>query len=220
MQIHWFSIFCFHKLTLLSPPETARMSPVMDQLTFQTTSVKVFRIVGDHVTRSSLFHMITRRSWEQLAICDRGSPILGAQATSRTQSECTSKRFSSTQRSPSSFHILIVLSHPPVANRLIANPRSLFALPVSKVGSNTVDGHQETALHPIIWAFGIFLESHVPFSKLHVRIDTEPSEDPQASTRPYSAGAHATELTEESWLLYSCHFCHSPISFQTITFRS
>ena len=32
------------KLTLLSPPDIARMSPVIDQLACQTTSLKVFRI--------------------------------------------------------------------------------------------------------------------------------------------------------------------------------
>ena len=35
----------------------------------------------------SLVQIITRRSWEQLAIIDRLDPIDGAHATSRTQSE-------------------------------------------------------------------------------------------------------------------------------------
>lgn len=75
MQDHKPSLFSFHKLTLLSPPETPKMFPVSDQLTFQTTSSKVFRIVGVHVVPiSSVFQIMTRRSCEQLAIRDVGNP--------------------------------------------------------------------------------------------------------------------------------------------------
>lgn len=54
----------------------------------------------------------------------------------------------------------------------------------SNAGSGTVDGHQLTALQPIVWAFEIFLESHVPNSTLHVKIEIEPSELPHANINP------------------------------------
>lgn len=68
----------------------------------------------------------------------------------------------------------------------------------SNAGSGTVEEHHEIALQPIVCAFEIFLLSQTPYSMLHVSMDIEPSELPQASIRPYSAGAKATELTEES----------------------
>jgi hypothetical protein len=56
-----------------------------------------------------------------------------------------------------------------------------------------------TVLQPIRCALGNFvLVSHVPDSILQVRIDTDPSELPQASINPYSGGAKATEFTDES----------------------
>lgn len=225
MHVQRPSLFSFHKLILLSPPETPRMFPVSDQLTFQTTSSNVLRMVGVHVVMSSVFQMMTRRSCEQLAIRDVGRPMLGDQATSRTQSECTSRRLSSTQRSPSSFQILTVLSHPPDTKRLIWEPIPFeadeFCLPRwSKAASGTADGHQLSALQPMVWAFGIFLKSNIPDS-VHVRMEMDPSELPQASTKPYSGGAKATLFTDESWLLYSYHLFHSPfVSFHRITFRS
>jgi len=41
MQVHPESTVSFHKVTLVSPPETARIFPVMDQLTDQTTSLNL-----------------------------------------------------------------------------------------------------------------------------------------------------------------------------------
>lgn len=93
------------RLTLLSPPDTARMLPVSDQLTLHTTSSKVLSIVGVQDTLSSLVQITTLLSWEQLAIIDRWSPKDGAQATSRTQSICISSLFSSTHWSPVSLQI-------------------------------------------------------------------------------------------------------------------
>lgn len=185
-QLHRPSLFSFHKLILLSPPDTPRMLPVSDQLTFQTTSSKVWRIVGVQVVMSSVFQIMTRRSCEQLAMRDDGKPMLGAQATSRTQSEWTSMRFSSIQRSPSSFQILTVLSQPPETNRFtfVASPFEFCFPRWSKAASGTADGHQLNALHPIVWAFGIFLYSNVPVSVLQVRTEIDPSELPQAKTRP------------------------------------
>lgn len=224
MQVQSPSLFSRHKLVLLSPPETPKTLPVSDQLTFHTTSSNVFRMVGVHEVISSEFHIITRRSCEQLAIWERGKPMLGAQATSLTQSEWTSSRLSSTHRSPSSFQILTLLSQPPDTKRFIWVPGLLevFLLALwSNAGSGTVDGHQLTALHPIVCALEIFLYSQVAYSTLQVRMEMDPSELPQATIRPYSAGAKATLLTEESWLLYSYHLLNSPLfSFHRISLRS
>lgn len=53
--------------TLLSPPETARMLAVMDQLTCHTTSLNLCNSLGDHVLPevSSQVQMNTRPSWEK-----------------------------------------------------------------------------------------------------------------------------------------------------------
>lgn len=52
--------------TLLSPPETARMLAVMDQLTCHTTSLNLCSSLGDHMLleASSQVQMNTRPSWE------------------------------------------------------------------------------------------------------------------------------------------------------------
>lgn len=105
MHNHWPSVPSRHRLTLLSPPETARMFPVKDQLTLHTTSSKVFKIIGVQDTLSSLVQITTLLSWEQLAIIDFWRPREGAQATSRTQSICISSLFSSTHVSPCSLQI-------------------------------------------------------------------------------------------------------------------
>ena len=60
-----------------------------------------------------------------------------------------------------------------------------------------LNGAQLTALHPIVWALGIFVDSHW-FSELSDVIDIAPSEEPAANTKPNSWGAQHTELTEES----------------------
>lgn len=54
--------------TLLSPPETARMLAVMDQLTCHTTSLNLCSSLGDHVLleTSSQVQMNTRPSWEEI----------------------------------------------------------------------------------------------------------------------------------------------------------
>ena len=97
MHTHWPSTVSFHRLTLLSPPETAKMFPVTDQETCQTTSSKVCKTRWfQELEVPSLVQRITRRSWEQLAITVRDKPIDGAQAASRTQSEWPSSLASST----------------------------------------------------------------------------------------------------------------------------
>ena len=75
-------------LTLLSPPDTAKMLPVAEQETCQTTSSKVcsVRCVQLLDTRS-LAQRITRQFCEQLAMTVRARPIDEAHATSRNQSE-------------------------------------------------------------------------------------------------------------------------------------
>lgn len=202
MRIHWPSVFSFHNVTLLSPPVTARMLPVVDHEMLHTASSNVCSTVEVHSDRSALLlHTITWRSCEAVAICERGNPIDGAQATSRTQSECASSRCSSTQRSLSSRQIFTKLSQPPLTRRFTAAEREVTRW--SNAGSGAWAGHHEMAFTPIVCAFGIFLASHTPYSVLQVSTDTEPSELAQANTNPYSDGAKSTEFTEESWLLYS-----------------
>lgn len=75
-------MLCFHNETLLSPPDTASMLPEIDQLTCQTTSSKVSRVLGVQLD-PSLVQIMTLRSCEQLAIMVLFEPMDGAQATSR-----------------------------------------------------------------------------------------------------------------------------------------
>lgn len=60
-------------LTLLSPPETARMFPVMDQLTCQTTSLNLCSSLAVHVfpAGSSHVQMNTRPSCRRTAVKPR-----------------------------------------------------------------------------------------------------------------------------------------------------
>ena len=55
-------------------------------------------------------------------------------------------------------------------------------------------GFQYAVLGPTEWAFVIFLASQVP-ALVWVTTDTEPSEEAQARTRPYSCGAQDTLFT-------------------------
>ena len=43
-------------------------------------------------------------------------------------------------------------------------------------------------------------------SSLYSKIDILPSEDAQASIKPYSCGAHEIEFTEDSWKLCEYNF--------------
>lgn len=84
---HDSSTDCFQSSTLWSPVDTASTLPVTDQLTRHTGASKFFISVGIHCpSRSLCFHMNTVLSSEQLAIILNGMPVLGAQATSLTQS--------------------------------------------------------------------------------------------------------------------------------------
>lgn len=105
MQAHWPSLDSRHKLTLLSPPDTAKMLPVSDQLTLHTTSSNVCRMEELHAWLSSLLQITTRLSCEQEAITERASPTEGAQATSRIQSVWISSLESSAHWSAFSIQI-------------------------------------------------------------------------------------------------------------------
>lgn len=124
MHNHCPSVPSRQRLTLLSPPDTAKMLPVRDQLTLHTTSSKVFKIVGFQEILSSLVQITTLLSWEQLAIIERWSPKEGAHATSLTQSICISSLFSSTHWSPCSLHIWKVIN---ILNKILTI-RDLFLL--------------------------------------------------------------------------------------------
>lgn len=135
------------------------MLPVVDHEMLHTASSNVCSTVEVHSDRSALLlHTITWRSCEAVAICERGNPIDGAQATSRTQSECASSRCSSTQRSLSSRQIFTKLSQPPLTRRFTAAEREVTRW--SNAGSGAWAGHHEMAFTPIVCAFGIFLASH------------------------------------------------------------
>jgi hypothetical protein len=82
---------------------------------------------------------------------ERGSPMFGAQATSRTQSAWPSSTSSSTQACVSSEnpHILTILSHPALANRFTGAERGVPALGTASSEPARAAGAQDTALHPI-----------------------------------------------------------------------
>jgi hypothetical protein len=84
---------------------------------------------------------------------ERGSPMFGAQATSRTQSAWPSSTSSSTQACVSSENpqILTILSHPALAKRFTGDGRRPPALGVSSEPARAAGAH-DTALHPIACA--------------------------------------------------------------------
>jgi hypothetical protein len=120
---HAPSASSFHSVTLLSPPLTAKIPPVSDQLTRHTTSVNLGSTRGCHVSPSArCVHTTTTPSCAQLASV-RSLPTRGAQATSRTQSECSARSCSRCHWfvAVSNFQILIKLSQPPDAMRCTAS---------------------------------------------------------------------------------------------------
>mmetsp|Transcript_13125 Transcript_13125/g.16453 ORF Transcript_13125/g.16453 Transcript_13125/m.16453 type:complete len:242 (-) Transcript_13125:187-912(-) len=187
-----------YKVTLLSPLVTAKMFPVDDQLTLQTTSFSLVNSVLSHSWFLFSLQMKTLPSWEQLAMVSYGRPMLGAQATSRTQPWCPSSTVGA--HLPSlNVHILTVLSHPPVTNRL---PES----------------HHETELTPNLWAANFCSDQ---LFSLKDNTDTNVSEEAQARQSPCSCGAQAIEFTDKSCCSYVWEIDH-PLSdsCQIITFRS
>ena len=77
----------FHRLTLLSPPLTARTFPLKLQLTLQTTASNSGSTVHFHSPSvlGSCVHILTVLSCDALAMYDFERTV-GAHATSRTQS--------------------------------------------------------------------------------------------------------------------------------------
>lgn len=85
---------------------------------------------------------------------ERGSPMFGAQATSRTQSVWPSSTSSSTHACVSSENpqILTMLSHPALANRFTGGERAPPVLDTASSEPARAAGAHETALHPMAWA--------------------------------------------------------------------
>jgi len=76
----------FHKLTLLSPCETAKIFPITDQLTRHTLCSNFRLCALRNVPFGSSVQIATVLSSDADAIVELGKPTEGAQATSRTQS--------------------------------------------------------------------------------------------------------------------------------------
>src|SRR3989338_5306382 len=94
--------------TSSSPDATARRLAVVDQETDHTgwldwalgSTVLTQELPGSPV----LVQMMTVPSSEQLAMVSRGTPMLGAHATSRTQSVCPARVTHSSGTSPAEAH--------------------------------------------------------------------------------------------------------------------
>lgn len=90
---HFHSPFrvSFHSVTLLSPPETARTFPLKLQLTLQSTASKLNNVLFHSLGRAgSDVQILTVLSCEAEAMYDFRR-IVGAHATSRTQSAWPAK---------------------------------------------------------------------------------------------------------------------------------
>mmetsp|Transcript_7318 Transcript_7318/g.22139 ORF Transcript_7318/g.22139 Transcript_7318/m.22139 type:complete len:217 (+) Transcript_7318:773-1423(+) len=153
-----------------------------------------------------------------------GRPMLGAQATSRTQSECPLSVCSRAHSAPAvgCVHTLSVLSQPAVTSRRTGASPS--ATPTSAPGEAA--GAQLTASAPRLCARASFLTSHSPVS-LQLATAHEPSLEADASASPHSCGAHATPLTLASCVPSGsahacCHArpCDPSCSRHTITLPS
>lgn len=109
MHSHFPSRFCFQRDTSLSPDDTANTLPVTDQETRHTGAGKVFISAADQGPEAcDCVQMTTPLSSEQLATMLHGIPVAGAQATSRTQSEC---RVDESCEFPSSCHSVSPSAH-------------------------------------------------------------------------------------------------------------
>lgn len=164
--------FSFQSVTFPSPQLTASRFPARLHDTLQTTSGNLpvgagapegETIVLDGSSAAftqgdegvSFVQINTVLSWDAVAMYDRGKPMLGAQATSRTQSVCPSSVSSSTHDCCSSLYpqILTRLSHPALAKRLMALncagpwPGAEDCGVMREPGRTA--GAQDTALHPI-----------------------------------------------------------------------
>lgn len=74
----------------------------------------------------------------------------------------------------------------------------------------------------MVWALGIFSAFQLLAESMYVKMEMAPSEDPQAKARPNSCGAQETELTDESWPVYSYNRLQRPgeSSRQRMTFMN
>jgi len=131
--------------------------------------------------------------------------MLGAHATSRTQSEWPASVSSSVQLpKPSACdQILTRPSQPPLANRRTAPPAAAAAFGPAcgcccgwTRAPGGVAGAHETALQPILCPSNM-AASHVP-SSLNCRTEILPSDEAQARMAPSSCGAQEIELTGRS----------------------
>jgi len=206
MHLHSASGDSFQRVTLLSPPATAKIFPVIDQLTLQTTSGnlgRIFLIQFEFADDAfSWVQITTVPSWEQLAITLEGNPIEGPQATSRTQSVWYSKTSSVFQVfSPSMYlQIFIRLSQPPETKRFVSVLLVFADELIRDPGAS--EGAHDIALTPIACAWEIFCVSQL-LSPLCVIIEIVQSEEAPARHNQNSWGAHAIEFTEDSCLSYS-----------------
>mmetsp|Transcript_12440 Transcript_12440/g.53360 ORF Transcript_12440/g.53360 Transcript_12440/m.53360 type:complete len:224 (-) Transcript_12440:231-902(-) len=140
--------------------------------------------------------MNTKPSCPHVATVFMGKPMFTLQHASRTQSPCARNTCSSCHAPvvPSCRQIFARLSHPLVTRRLTA---VTFATPPATRLPGGGAGDQDTPVHPMECAFGIFAASQLPSGRW-VKTETEPSEEAAASARPCSCGAHATAFTDAS----------------------
>mmetsp|Transcript_10587 Transcript_10587/g.43767 ORF Transcript_10587/g.43767 Transcript_10587/m.43767 type:complete len:297 (-) Transcript_10587:421-1311(-) len=224
--VHWPSMASFQRVTWLLASDTARILPVTDQLTRHTGAPKLCSCTLVHAAPASAWVQIcTVPSCDALAIVFLGRPMLGAQAASRTQSECAESVCSSAHSPPTACctQTLSVLSHPALTSRRTG------AAPCATPTSAPADaaGDQLTARAPSVCAPDSFLESHSPVWSLYASTATLPSDDALASISPSSCGAQHTLLTELSCsvagLTYTCvqlRPCEPSASRHTITLWS
>mmetsp|Transcript_35861 Transcript_35861/g.60710 ORF Transcript_35861/g.60710 Transcript_35861/m.60710 type:complete len:326 (+) Transcript_35861:55-1032(+) len=192
---HFPERLCFHSVTLWSPQETARRFPVTLQLTRHTGALKgvSVNLETSHAPPSSRRVQIkTVWSSEQEATMLAGVEVLGAHATSRTQSSCPAgSGTGDCVQLPSGpcSQILTELSQDPVANlrhgrrwvpfgsELEPTGANEIALQPNREGSNTLSAAQESSF-------------------MCLRMVTVPSALAQPSTSPNSWGAQHTEFTD------------------------
>lgn len=155
-----------------------------------------------------------------------GSPMLGAQATSRTQSLCSFSTASHSQPGPwlgsvvFGFQIFTRPSQPPDTRR---GGATLGAPPLCTRAAGLVEGAQLTANTPGVCASNRSTRHSFGDSVRWLSTEMEPSEEPHASMRPYSQGAQTSELTDSSCTLCSYTRTHELVpsfSRQIITLRS
>ncbi|PNH05268.1 hypothetical protein TSOC_008483 [Tetrabaena socialis] len=141
---HTPSIDSFHSVTALLPSDTARMEPVVDQLTRQTGTLKSCTSRLSQPPLGSSPYTNTCPSCPADAMVFLGRPRLGAHATSRTQSLCPGSE--SPSRHPRSLCVH-TCGRPEVTNRF-TGPAGCCLLVTSEPGACA--GAQLTAVHPTL----------------------------------------------------------------------